>query len=177
MKKINELYSLEWASDCYYINENLDIINVNTGKTKKKTIGKRGYYYVTLNRKCDNIQIKVYLHKIVALAFIRNDKYEVINHIDGNKLNDAIENLEFCTQSDNIRHAFINKLVIRKECKFLILFKNGDTDVITAKEAQNKYGIPRITLYDLYYRKARSNKWDIERVLKYEESVETIEND
>ena len=55
MKKINELFSLEWASDCYFIDDNLNIVNIKTGNLKSKTIGKRGYYYVTLNRRDDNI--------------------------------------------------------------------------------------------------------------------------
>lgn len=177
MKKINELYGLEWASDCYYIDDNQNIINVNTNSVKAKTIGKRGYYYVTLNRKCDNKQIKVFLHRIIALAFIGNHEYEVINHIDGNKLNNAISNLEFCTQKHNIRHAFKFGLVNRKERLFKIDFFNGQTAIMTAKQAHETFGIPRITLYDMYYKHTSSKKWNIKGVSKYEESVETIESE
>lgn len=49
MVQINTLYSLEQIADFYYINNNLQVININTGKIKKQTLGKRGYYYVTLS--------------------------------------------------------------------------------------------------------------------------------
>ena len=175
MKKINELFSLEWASDCYFIDDNLNIVNVKTGNLKSKTIGKRGYYYVTLNRRDDNKQVKVYYHKIVALAFIHNGPYDVINHIDGNKLNDSVSNLEFCSQKHNVQHAFKTKLVNRNEKRFLIRFLDGSECVMTAKDASNIIGIPRITLYDLYYKHSRSPKWSIAEVIS-EESVETIES-
>ena len=154
MKKINELYSLEWASDCYFINDNLEIINVNTNKIKSQSIGKRGYKYVTLNRKSDNVQIKVYVHKIIALAFINNTKYECINHKDGNKLNNAIKNLEFCTPKDNVHHAWNNKLIVRKERLFKLEFNNGKVLLNTMKN---------------------SKKWNINKIEEYFGSQETIE--
>jgi len=48
-----------------------------------------------------------YFHELVCAAFIggRPNGYQ-INHIDGNKLNNSPENLEYCTISENIKHAF-----------------------------------------------------------------------
>ena len=175
MKKINELYSLEWASDCYFINNDLEIINVNTNKVKSQNIGKRGYKYVTLNRKSDNTQIKVYVHKIIALAFINNAKYECINHKDGNKLNNAINNLEFCTNQENIVHAWNNNLIIRNERVFKLEFNNGKILLNTMKELQKETGISKITLYDLYYKNKGSKKWNIKQIREYFGSQETIE--
>lgn len=175
MKKINELYSLDWASDCYYVNNNLEIINKDTNKIKSQNIGKRGYKYVTLNRKSDNVQIKVYVHKIIALAFIKNGKYECINHKDGNKLNNAIDNLEFCTNQENIIHAWNNNLIVRNERIFKIAFNNGTTKINTMKELQKETGISRITLYDLYYKNKGSKKWNIKQIEEYFGSQETIE--
>lgn len=175
MKKINELYSLDWASDCYYVNNNLEIINKDTNKIKSQSVGKRGYKYVTLNRKSDNVQIKVYVHKIIALAFINNGEYECINHKDGNKLNNAIDNLEFCTNQENIIHAWNNNLIVRNERVFKIAFNNGTTKINTMKELQKETGISRITLYDLYYKNKGSKKWSIKQIEEYFGSQETIE--
>ena len=55
------------------------------------------------------------IHRLVAEAFIENNKnYEVINHIDGNRGNNMVENLEWCTQKHNVIHAHKTGLVKSK---------------------------------------------------------------
>ena len=65
----------------------------------------RGYLAVNLSK---NGKAKRFLvHRLVATAFIDNPKkLKQINHIDGNKNNNSINNLEWCTASENISHAF-----------------------------------------------------------------------
>lgn len=73
------------------------------GKRLKK--GKRNTYYViSLNK---NGSRKSYqIHRLVAEAFIPNpNNYPVVNHIDENRTNNRIENLEWCTQKYNINHS------------------------------------------------------------------------
>lgn len=176
MIKINELYSLENISDCYYVNYIHQIININTGYVKRQTIGPRGYYYVSLNEKETNRQVKVYVHKIIALAFIHNGPYEVINHIDGNKLNNAVSNLEFCSYQHNTQHAFINGLipVYSKQYKITVsrygaflYFYYG-----TLRELSFILGIPKGTLYDIFYKKnfgILSNTYNIMNIEVIEE--------
>ena len=69
-----------------------------------------GYLTVWL---CKNAAQKNYkVHRLVALAFISNPSGKMtVNHIDGNKQNNRVENLEWATHSENIIHA--NKMGLR----------------------------------------------------------------
>ena len=71
-------------------------------KVLKNVLGKRGYLKVTLSNK----KRKEYMiHRLVAQNFLTKvtDK-EVVNHIDENKLNNNVDNLEWCTVKENTNH-------------------------------------------------------------------------
>ena len=68
-----------------------------------------GYLRIQLWRNNKNKYVSI--HRLVAEAFIENpNKKPFINHIDGNKQNNNVDNLEWCTQKENIKHAFDNGL-------------------------------------------------------------------
>lgn len=79
---------------------------------KKPFVRKDGYVVVILIR--DKKSTTFYLHKLVAGHFIEQDgnflKSEV-NHIDGDKQNNSVNNLEWCTSSQNKKHAYNSGLV------------------------------------------------------------------
>lgn len=53
-----------------------------------------------------------YIHRLLAIHFIPNpDNLPEVNHKDGNKLNNSIENLEWCTHKENMQHAHNNGLI------------------------------------------------------------------
>lgn len=63
------------------------------------------YKRVTLSYK--NKTKRFVVHRLVALAFIPNPKNKsCVNHIDGDKINNKVENLEWCTYSENERHSY-----------------------------------------------------------------------
>lgn len=72
----------------------------------KPSINPRGYYIATL---CVNGRPRSFsLHKLIALQFVPNDDPKnkaQVNHIDGNKLNNKVENLEWVTPKENMRHS------------------------------------------------------------------------
>ena len=67
----------------------------------------QGYLQVNVNR------VPTKIHKLVAETFLvkpNDPKYTDINHKDGIKYHNEVENLEYCTRSQNIQHAYDHKL-------------------------------------------------------------------
>ena len=74
------------------------------GRIMPQTIQRKGYYAVTfwMNNKAYCRKV----HRLVIEAFTPNpDSLPCINHIDGNKLNNHVSNLEWCTYQANMQHA------------------------------------------------------------------------
>lgn len=85
------------------------VTNSKTNKVKAQWIGKNGYLYVDIHE--DGKTRKVAVHRLLALQYIPNpDNKRTVNHIDGNKLNNNLSNLEWNTDSENIQHAYDNNL-------------------------------------------------------------------
>lgn len=75
------------------------------GKILKPKLDKKGYYRIGLTK--DNKQKFYFIHRLVALTYLPNpNNYKVINHKDGNPKNNYVVNLEWCTYSHNIQHAY-----------------------------------------------------------------------
>lgn len=88
------------------------IMNPKTRKIRKQNITKTGYYFVSFSRGSRKHRTTIKVHKAIAEVFIPNKlNYPIINHKDGNKLNNMIENLEWCTYSQNTNHAIKNGLI------------------------------------------------------------------
>ncbi len=84
------------------------------GKWLTPSIKENGYLIIGLWE--NNKGKSYYLHRLIAMAFISNPKNKLfINHIDGNKLNNDISNLEWCTFQENMIHAVKNGLTIKGE--------------------------------------------------------------
>ena len=73
---------------------------------KQTSVGRNGKYKIVTYYK-DGKQKHEYVHRLVAAAFCPNPEGKpIINHIDGNPENNRAENLEWCTHSENIQHAY-----------------------------------------------------------------------
>ena len=93
----------------YKISSDGEIINIARNKIlEPNKSGRYLYYSLSKNSK----PLYRYLHRMIAESFIENvDNKPQVNHIDGNKLNNKIENLEWVTASENQIHAHKNNLI------------------------------------------------------------------
>lgn len=74
------------------------------GQIMKPSINKYGYYYLSLSK--DGNRKSHLVHRLVAEAFIDNpNNLPQVNHIDENKLNNNVDNLEFITLEDNVKYS------------------------------------------------------------------------
>lgn len=96
------------------------------GRIAKLQISRNGYARVELW--VDGKGRKYLLHRLLAKTFIPNPKNKPqVNHIDGNKLNNNLSNLEWVDQSENQLHAYKNGLQkgYKKPCRISESHKNA----------------------------------------------------
>lgn len=85
------------------------------GETMLKPHLMQGYLYVTMQK--NNKPKAIAIHRLIATAFIENAHNKpIVNHVDGNKLNNDISNLEWVTYSENTLHAYKTGLKDPKTC-------------------------------------------------------------
>jgi len=89
----------------YSISDDGIVTNIRTGKVKSQWLGANGYYHVDLYN--NNKSTKIAVHRILATHFIDNPANKrTVNHIDGDKQNNNLSNLEWATDAENIQHAY-----------------------------------------------------------------------
>lgn len=109
----NEIWKpIKKHEDRYEISNRGRIRSIKTN-TIYKLSGNRDGYLQTYLQVGPNLKYKhLYAHRQVAISFlkkIRNKKE--VNHIDGNKNNNNVSNLEWCNRSENLKHAYKNNLL------------------------------------------------------------------
>jgi hypothetical protein len=79
------------------------------GKVLKLQNSSNGYVILTLSS--DNAKKTFQVHRLIAMAFLPNDSnMPCVNHINGNKQDNKVQNLQWCSYSENNQHAFDSKL-------------------------------------------------------------------
>lgn len=75
------------------------------GKVLSQICAAKGYYQVSLSK--EGVISKCYVHRLVMESFWGDEFWDqTVNHINGDKLDNTLDNLEWCSYSENNKHAF-----------------------------------------------------------------------
>ncbi len=125
----------------YAISKKGVITSINSGCIIKSQTTSKGYYRVRIKH-INGVWKMVLVHRLVALAFIPNDNnYCCVNHIDANKKNNKISNLEWCSRKYNTRHA--KKLGLLRTSKRRLT----NEEVLLIKKLRNEGWLIRELVY------------------------------
>jgi len=139
----------------YPIQSKEKLLKINTNKL--------GYKYISLEKKDSKKNLLV--HRLVALAFIPNpDNKPCVNHINGIKNDSRVENLEWCTHSENRIHSIRTKLspsgtnhyCNKLSVEDVIDIRNSN---LTQKMLSQKYNVNKSLISDIINRKKWKNLW------------------
>lgn len=127
----------------YEVSKPGKVRNIKSGRILKSSFNTHGYLvhflYENNKRKC------IPLHRIIATAFIDNpDEKPQVNHIDENKLNNDLRNLEWCTAKENSIHGTRIKRIAEKHFKKVIQLDLNDNVLNifkSMKQAEQETGV------------------------------------
>ena len=130
----------------YKISSKGRVFSIRSNRCLKPKIDKYGYKVVTLcvqGKRCHRT-----IHRLVAEAFIPNlENKPTVNHINEDKLDNSVENLEWATVAENVNHGSRNERMARTKSRKPVIQLTLDGEFITewagAKEAGRKTGINR----------------------------------
>jgi len=139
-----------------------------SGKWEKCIISDNGAGYLSVG-----VSLKRrYVHRLVATAFLKppTPEHTQVNHIDGNKSNNHVSNLEWVTPSSNIRHAHkaglmenranVGKTIIRPDDDIALLYRDIKLNGLEVAEASRKHGFKRTTTSSIVNKRSRRNVTD-----------------
>lgn len=127
--------------DKYQVSNTGAVRNSVTGKVLTPIRKYDGYLVVNLS---DRKRVRqVMIHRLVAEAFIPNpESLGVVNHIDGNKANPAVENLEWVTLSENSKHAYrIGLSHVSEKCRKAVSKIAAENGARTTSKAVHQHDL------------------------------------
>lgn len=130
-----------------------------TGRVLKQGTTRLGYKHIV--RIIDDRVKSVQVHRIVAIAFLghpcgnRNE----INHIDGNKANNHVSNLEWVSRQENMEHAWSNGLIKHQPSQSVVRFTpEARKETVDVMNKGNKSGFKGVTQHGSKWRATISLK-------------------
>lgn len=102
---INMLVDIKGYAGLYKVDENGNVYSCLSSKYLKPSESNTGYYRVMLYK--NGARKRISVHRLVAMNFIEQDENKkFVNHIDSNRKNNHVSNLEWCDMSRNNQHAY-----------------------------------------------------------------------
>lgn len=144
----------------YEVSDCGQVRNSKTGRILKGRISKSGYLQVSLIDAFTKKQKNQYIHRLVAIYFLENpENKREVNHKDGNKLNNNVDNLEWVTPSENQLHrqkvlgkTKTSQRKIGKFSKDHVLLEKYDSII----EAAKSFGKSRVNIDNALQRKQKT---------------------
>ena len=128
MQKLNNDYYVSPEGEVFF-----------KGEKVRSFISNNGYVKVCCSQKLYSV------HRLVAETYIPNPENKPqVNHIDGNKLNNSVENLEWCTRKQNMEHATRNGLTCSGERNFNAKLKRNDVVFIRSHPEIKRYELAKM---------------------------------
>ena len=145
----------------YVVSKDGRVFNTISGLELKRKIDTKGYYKVTISH--GKLVKDERVHVLVAKAFVKNpnpEKFHIVNHLDGNKLNPVYTNLEWTDHHGNMKHAVDHNLInpargeksgrailtdkqVHEICS---LMEKGD---MTQREISKLYNVPEYIIHEI----------------------------
>lgn len=115
-----------------------------------------GYVYIGL--RIDGKTVSRPVHRLVASAFLPNpNNYRCVNHKDGNKQNNNVDNLEWCNHTQNITHAYRTGLKVAKGVRKLTVEQAAEIRELAktkmGTEIARIYGVSKATVNKIIHHK------------------------
>jgi hypothetical protein len=150
-------YPVNGYEGYYEIDQTGQVLSLFSNKVISQRVDRAGYYTVRLSKPGCKTATK-YVHRLLGEVFIGIEQSKtIINHIDGCKQNNAIDNLEWSTHSENIRHAYQCGLIsVPRERVKKVWNKCSGKIFESIKKAAEFYSIPYSTCKN-YLNGNRSN--------------------
>lgn len=164
------------------LNRSGDIINLRSKKLLQQYSHPDGHKQIStlINNKRRTIKV----HRLLALTFIgrpsrhknmQHKKLEV-NHIDGNRDNDALDNLEWVTGKENILHAHVNGLCSKDRATLAKSIDNGNIIHFNSVEAcASSFDIPKQTLWKHLVKYKSGTAHKLRHIFKFDDGSDWIQ--
>lgn len=137
----------------YLVNEQGVVYNSKTKKYLSGDVNNCGYHRIILYDK--GKKQRIFIHRLVATLFIPNpNNYSEVNHIDGNKNNNQVTNLEWCDRTHNEHEA--RRLGLKIYKPFIVYFSNGETKTYEfAQELADEIQVSKRTVLNYLHGKTK----------------------